>query len=114
MTEKEAKEAGYKVITGPTSVGASGRALTQQSEIGFVKTVADAETGVLYGVQMIGPEVSELISEASLALEMGATLEDVGFSVHPHPTLSEMIMEASDAGLNKAIHQMNRNISSPR
>ncbi|MHA2306150.1 MAG: dihydrolipoyl dehydrogenase, partial [Candidatus Hodarchaeales archaeon] len=108
LTEKEAKEKGYQVNTGRTAFGASGRALTQQSELGFVKVVADAKSNVLYGVQMVGPEVSELISEASLALEMGATIEDLGFTVHPHPTLSETLMEASDAALNKAIHQINK------
>ena len=108
MSEKETKEAGYQVITGRTSFGASGRALTHQSELGFVKVIADANSGILYGVQIVGPEASEMISEASLALEMGSTVEDIGFTVHPHPTISEMVMEASDAALKKAIHQINR------
>ncbi|MFW9914281.1 MAG: dihydrolipoyl dehydrogenase [Candidatus Thorarchaeota archaeon] len=108
LTEREAQETGYKAISGRVSFGASGRAMTQLSETGFVKVVAEAETGVLLGVQIVGPDASDLISEAALALEMGATLEDLGFTMHPHPTLPEMLMEAADLPLGKAIHVMNR------
>jgi len=56
------------------------------------------------GVHIIGPEASDLISEAALAVEMGATLEDLAFTIHPHPTLPEAIMEAAEAAKGKAIH----------
>lgn len=108
LTEREAQEAGYKIISGRVSFGASGRAMTQLSETGFVKVVAEAETGILLGVQIVGPDASDIISEAALALEMGATIEDLGFTMHPHPTLPEMLMEAADVPLGKAIHVMNR------
>jgi len=107
LSETEAKEAGYDVIVGRASFGASGRAITHQSDLGFVKVVGDKKTGQLLGVQIIGPNASDLISEAALGLELGATLEDIGFTIHPHPTLPEMLMEAADGALGKAIHQIN-------
>lgn len=106
LREKEAKEAGFEIITGRASFGSSGRALSHLADVGFVKVIAEANTGVLLGAEIIGPDASDLISEISLGLEMGATLEDIGFTVHPHPTLPEMIMEAADAALGKAINQM--------
>ncbi|WP_455143025.1 dihydrolipoyl dehydrogenase [Candidatus Hodarchaeum mangrovi] len=107
LSETEAIEAGYDVISGKASFGASGRAITHQSDFGFVKVVGDKNTGQLLGVQIIGPNASDLISEATLGLELGATLEDLGYVIHPHPTLPEMIMEAAEAALGKAIHQIN-------
>ncbi|MHA2363411.1 MAG: dihydrolipoyl dehydrogenase [Candidatus Hodarchaeales archaeon] len=107
MTEEEAKTAGFEVITGRVPFAASGRALTYLAGDGFVKVVADANTGVILGVQIVGPSASDLISEAALAIEMGATAEDLGFTVHPHPTLPEMMMEAAELALGKAIHVMN-------
>jgi dihydrolipoamide dehydrogenase len=108
LTEREAKESGYNVTVGRVSFGASGRAMTRLSEKGFVKIVAEEETGVLLGAQIVGPDAADLISEVALALEMGATIEDLGFTMHPHPTLPEMIMEAADVPLGKAIHVINR------
>ncbi len=107
MFEHEAKEAGYNVVVARAPFRASGRALTQLEEEGFVNVVVDADNGVLLGAQIIGPHASDLISEISLALEMGATAEDIGMTVHPHPTLPEMIMEAVEAALGKAIHVAN-------
>jgi len=60
------------------------------------------------GVHICGPNASDLISEAALALEMGATAEDVALTIHPHPTLGEAMMEASAAALGRAIHMVNR------
>ncbi|MFQ5977742.1 MAG: dihydrolipoyl dehydrogenase [Candidatus Heimdallarchaeota archaeon] len=108
LTERETQKADYKVVTGRVSFGISGRAMTQLSEAGYIKVVAEEETGTLLGVQIVGPNASDLISEVALALEMGAALEDLGFTMHPHPTLSEMIMEVADVPLGKAIHVMNR------
>jgi len=87
---------------------ANGRALTRQEKDGFVKVVADAEYKVVLGVQIVGPEASELIAEAALAVEMGALADDLELTVHPHPTLSEALMEAA-AHLNRsAIHILNK------
>ena len=75
---------------------------------GFVKVVSDVKNDVLLGVQLVGPEVSNLIAEATLAIEMGASAEDLALTVHPHPTLSEVIMEAAEGVYGRSIHGVNR------
>jgi dihydrolipoamide dehydrogenase len=102
MTEHEAAQRGIEVRTGRFPFAASGRAITMQQTEGFVKLVAD-RNGVLLGCQIVGSNASELIGEAALAIEMGATLEDIALTVHPHPTLPEAIMEAADAAEEKAV-----------
>ncbi len=104
LSEAEAQQAGYKTIVGKFPFAALGRALTLGETDGFIKIIADAETKLVLGVQIVGPEASTLISEAVLAIEMGATLEDLALSIHPHPTLPEGLMEAAEAALGKAIH----------
>jgi dihydrolipoamide dehydrogenase len=108
LSEDDARKAGYEVKIGRASFGASGRALTHLNELGYVKIIADAKTDVILGMEIIGPDASDLISEAALVLEMGATLEDIAHTVHPHPTLPEMLMEAAEAALGKAIHIINQ------
>ncbi|HVL86919.1 MAG TPA: dihydrolipoyl dehydrogenase [Candidatus Thermoplasmatota archaeon] len=108
LTEAEAKAKGLTVRVGRFPFAASGRAMTTRETDGFVKIVADARTDVVLGVHVVGPEASDLISEAALAIEMGATLEDLAATVHPHPTLPEAIMEAAEAAHGKAIHTINR------
>jgi len=95
LTEGQAKAAGYDPVVGRHNFAAIGRALTMGESDGMVKLVADRQTGVLLGAQMIGPEVSELIGEITHALEMGALVEDVALTPHYHPTLSEGILEAA-------------------
>ena len=85
---------------------ALGRALTAGEPEGFVKIISNEEDGIVLGVQIVGPEASDLISEAALALEMGATVEDIALTIHPHPTLPEAIMEASEVASGKPIHQL--------
>jgi dihydrolipoamide dehydrogenase len=104
LTEKEAKEQGYKPLVGRFPFAALGRALTMGETDGFVKVIADEETHVVLGVQIVGPEASTLISEAALAVEMGARLEDIALTVHPHPTLPEALMEAAEVALGHPIH----------
>jgi len=104
LTEAQAKEKGYDPVVGKFPFTALGRALLAGESEGFVKIVADKESELVLGVHIIGPEASDLISEAALAVEMGATLEDIGFTIHPHPTLPEAIMEAAEAAKGKAIH----------
>ena len=87
LTEEEAKRAGYKVKVGKFPLAASGRALTLGGAEGMVKVVGDEETDLLLGVFIVGPQAGELIAEAALALEMGATLTDLAITVNPHPTL---------------------------
>jgi dihydrolipoamide dehydrogenase len=104
LSEEEAGSKGYKVKTGKFPFAASGRAMTTLETEGFVKVVADEKTDLVLGVHIIGPEASDLISEAALALEMGATVEDLSHTVHPHPTLGESVMEASEDVHGVAIH----------
>jgi len=108
LTETEATERGHRVVTGTFPFRASGRAMSLDSTDGFVKAVADADSKQLLGVLAVGRGVSEFIGEATLALEMGAFLEDVGLTIHPHPTMSEALQEAVEAALGKAVHILNR------
>jgi dihydrolipoamide dehydrogenase len=104
MMADEAKEAGHEVVVGQFPFAASGRAMSLMETEGFVKVVADAKTDEVLGVQMVGPEVTELIAEATLAIEMGATSEDIARTIHAHPTLPEAFMEASEAVHKMAVH----------
>src|SRR5919109_1073483 len=104
LSEEQARAAGYAVKVGKFPFRALGRALTLNAAEGFVKVIAEAEHEVLLGVRMVGPGVSDLISEAVLAIEMGAQLEDLAASIHPHPTLSEALAEAAEVALGRAIH----------
>jgi dihydrolipoamide dehydrogenase len=84
-----------------------GRALSVNDTDGFVKVVADAKSGEVLGVHIVGNGASDLISEATLAIEMGAVADDLRLTIHPHPTLSEAMMEAAAAALGEAIHVVN-------
>ncbi|WP_457637411.1 dihydrolipoyl dehydrogenase [Oceanithermus sp.] len=108
MTEAEARERGIEVAVGRFPLSASGRALTLQQTEGMVKVIADAESDLLLGVHILGPGASDLIAEAALALEMAATATDLALTVHPHPTLSENLMEAAENLHGEAIHILNR------
>ena len=91
LTEREAKEAGYEVSVSRVPLGASGRAATMGATLGYSQLVADKADGTVLGVHLVGPHASELIAEAALAIELGASAEDVSLTIHPHPTLSEQI-----------------------
>ncbi len=108
LTVKEAKDKGMDVQVGVFPYAANGRALSVAEPEGMVKMVGDAKTGKLLGVHIVGAEASNLISEAALALEMGAQVEDLALTVHPHPTLPETLMEAAEATLGHAIHIFQR------
>lgn len=110
LTEDEAKKK-HEVVVGKFPFSASGRAMTAQEPEGFVKVVGDKTTGLVLGVHIIGPEASDLISEAALALEMGATVEDISLTVHPHPTLGEATMEAAEDAHGMGIHVLKRSSS---
>lgn len=103
-TEDEAIEKGYKVKKGKFSFRAIGKALVFGESDGFVKIIADEETNDILGVHMIGPHVTDMISEAGLARVLDATPWEVAHTIHPHPTLSEAIGEAALAVDGKAIH----------
>jgi dihydrolipoamide dehydrogenase len=108
MTADAAREAGYEPAVGEMPFRASGRALTTGHTDGFARVVADAETEVVLGGQIVGREASELVAEVTLAVEMGATLEDLAATVHTHPTLSEAVHEAAENARGEAIHTLNR------
>jgi len=113
VSEIEAREKGWEITTGKFPFRALGRALTLNAPEGFIKTIADAKSCLIKGVIMVGRDVSDLISEAALALEMGATLEDLHATIHPHPTLSEALAESVDAALGQAIHIVNMGGKTP-
>ena len=104
LLEDQAKEQGHEVAVGKFPFAASGRAMSLMETDGFVKIVADKKTDEVLGVHMVGPEVTELIAEATLAIEMGATTEDIARTIHAHPTLPEAVMEASEAVHKMAVH----------
>ncbi len=104
LSEDEAKSQGYNVAVGKFPLTASGRALTLGEEReGFAKVVCDAETGEVLGVHLMGANVTEIIGEAALAIQLECTSEELGSLVHAHPTISEALMEAARDVTKKAI-----------
>jgi dihydrolipoamide dehydrogenase len=108
VTEDEAKQQGLDVKIGKFPFAALGRAMSIGETDGFVKIVVERESGRVLGIHIVGPNASDLISEAALALELVATAEDLSLTVHPHPTLGEALMEAAAHALGHAIHVVNR------
>src|SRR5712691_6747103 len=108
LGEKDAKERGIEVKVGRFPFAAAGRALTLGQTEGFVKVVADAPTGRMLGVHIVGPRATDLIAEATLAVQNGLTLDQLDLTMHAHPTLPEAIMEAALAAQGRAIHIPNR------
>jgi dihydrolipoamide dehydrogenase len=104
LAEHEARALGRSYRVGRFPFSANGRARTMGESAGFVKFIADAETDELLGCHMIGPNVSELIAEVVLGFEYRASSEDIGMTVHSHPTLSESVKEAALGVLGRAIH----------
>jgi dihydrolipoamide dehydrogenase len=108
LGEQQAKEKGIDVRVGKFPFAALGRAMAVNETDGFIKFVADKSTHEILGVHIVGASATDLISEGALALEMHAFLEDVGLTVHPHPTLGEGMMEAAMNALGQSIHILNR------
>ena len=108
LSPDQAKEAGHPVIVGKFPLAANGRALTQEAEKtgGFIRVVAREDDHRILGIQGVGTHISELVGEWTLALEMGALLEDIAHTVHAHPTMTEMTHEAVLDTLGHAIHKM--------
>jgi len=107
-TLEELEASGRKLKTGKFLFGALGRAMTTNETAGFARVVSDAQTDELLAVHIVGPEASELIAEAALAIEMGAATEDLALTIHSHPTLAEATMEAAKVALGEAVHAVNR------
>jgi dihydrolipoamide dehydrogenase len=102
--EQQAKDEGIDVVTAKFPFAANGRALSLNDTDGFVKLVARKEDGVIIGAQIIGPNASDMIAELGLAIEAGMTAEDIALTIHAHPTLGEIAMEAAEAVLGTPIH----------
>jgi dihydrolipoamide dehydrogenase len=108
LTEAEAKERSVRYEVSKFPWSASGRALSFDRTDGVTKMIIDPETERVLGVGICGAGAGELISEAVLAIEMGATAEDIAWSVHPHPTLSETLMECAEAFYGHATHTVSK------
>src|SRR5213076_2014812 len=104
LTERQVQESGREYRVGKFPFSANGRARSTGDTTGFIKFVAGAKTDELLGAHMIGPNVSELVSEVVLAFEYRGSSEDIGMTVHAHPTLSEATKEAALAVLGRPIH----------
>jgi dihydrolipoamide dehydrogenase len=104
LTEKQAQERGYEVKIGTFKFGVLGRARIAGETEGFVKIVADKKYDEVLGVHMIGPRSTELVAEATLALRLECTVEELVRTIHAHPTMSEAVAEAAHAAHGGAIH----------
>ena len=107
ITEEQAKEQGINYKTGFFPFAANGRSLAMNEKGGRVKMVADADTDRILGVHIFGPNASELIAEAVLAMEYSASTEDIARTIHAHPTLSEAMHEAALSVNDRALHKVN-------
>jgi dihydrolipoamide dehydrogenase len=104
LTEAKAKEAGHQVKIGKFPFTANSKATIMNNHEGFIKVVSDAKYGEILGVHIIGPLATELVAEAVTALELEATVEDMMFTIHAHPTVSEGMLDAFSAVEGKAIN----------
>jgi dihydrolipoamide dehydrogenase len=108
FTEQQAKDEGYETTVGKFPFAANGRALALDASEGFVKLVSRKEDGLLLGAQIVGESASDMIAELALAIEAGMTLEDVAMTIHAHPTLAEISMEAAEVALGTPIHMITK------
>jgi dihydrolipoamide dehydrogenase len=104
LTEDEAKAQGYRVRCGRFPFRANGKALIEGEVEGFVKIVSDEKSGEILGIHIIGPSASNLIGEGILAMGLEATPHEIASAIHPHPTLSEAVMEAAEAVFGSPLH----------
>jgi len=105
MTEQEAAEKGYEVRVGRFMFRTNGRALCMGERDGLVKVVTDSRTRIILGAQIFGPSATELISELTMAIAFNHTADEVADLIHPHPTLSEAVMEACADAVGRSIHK---------
>jgi dihydrolipoyl dehydrogenase len=105
-TAEEASKAGYNIVTGRFPLAANGRALTLGNDNGVALLVANAGDGILLGATLVGPRAGDLIEQVVLAIEMGATLTDLSEILYAHPGLSEILLEAADGALGRAVHML--------
>ncbi|MCK8061305.1 MULTISPECIES: dihydrolipoyl dehydrogenase [unclassified Fusibacter] len=104
LTEDQAIEKGYDVTTSIFPVSVNGKALAEGESVGFVKLIADKKYGEVIGVHIIASHATDMIAEAVATMELEGTIHDLAKAVHPHPTLSELVMEAAHSALGNPIH----------
>jgi len=104
LTEAKAREQGYDVKIGKFPFSASGKARILGEEEGFVKVVGEKKYDEILGVHIIGAHATELIAEACVAMQLESTAEELGRTMHAHPTVSEAVMEAAEGVHDKAVH----------
>ncbi|GAB6086631.1 dihydrolipoyl dehydrogenase [Alkaliphilus crotonatoxidans] len=104
LTEEEAKAQGYQVLVSRFPLSANGKALAEGESIGFVKVVADQQYGEILGTHIMAVHATDMIAEAVISMELEGTAHDVAKAIHPHPTLSEIVMEAAHGIMGKPIH----------
>lgn len=109
LTEEEARERGHDVILSTFPVSANGKALAEGESEGFVKIVADKKYGEVLGVHIIASHATDMIAEAVTTMELEGTVHELAKAIHPHPTLSEIMMEAAHGAIDKPIHIYSRN-----
>ena len=107
LTERQAREQGREVRIGRFPFAALGKAQAMNRTDGFVKILADPESGIVLGAEIVGPDASSLVAELALAVELGAEARDLALTVHTHPTLPEAVMEAAKAVYGEAVHVLN-------
>ncbi|MFA5524962.1 MAG: dihydrolipoyl dehydrogenase [Tissierellales bacterium] len=106
LTEDEAREKGYDIIVGTFPLSANGKALAEGDRDGFVKIVANKQYGEILGMHMMASTATDMIAEGVMTMELEGTLEDLARGIHPHPTLSETVMEAAHLALGSPIHTL--------
>lgn len=108
LSEEEAKRKGYKIKIGKFPISANGKALSMNITDGLAKIITNEENDEILGIHIVSPEASSLISEGTLAMESYLTSEDIALTTHPHPSISEILMEAAENIKKKAIHIINK------
>lgn len=104
LTEEEAKEKGHEIIISSFPLKANGKALAEGDSNGFIKIVADKQYGEVLGVHIIASHATDMIAEAVTTMELEGTVHELAKAIHPHPTLSEIVMEAAHGAIDKPIH----------
>jgi dihydrolipoamide dehydrogenase len=104
LNEEQAREAGYEPLTGTYRFGALGKAVAMGEDVGYVQLVADKETDLILGANMMGPRVTDVIHEVALAVRNGLTVEQLGDTIHAHPTIAEALMEAAHDVHSESVH----------
>ena len=107
-TEDEAIEAGFDVGTSTFPLSANGKAMAEGDTTGFVKIVHDKKYGEVIGVHIVASHATDMIAEAAVSMMLEGTIYDIAKTVHPHPTLSEIVMEAAHGAVDKPIHMIKR------